>query len=93
MEARRLVITGLVQGVGFRHHMSATARQLGISGWVCNRSDRSVEAVIVGHAQTLAQMIDWASRGPPDANVAQVYVEEVDPLPQMQGFNHHLTTV
>ncbi|CAG4884938.1 Acylphosphatase [Georgfuchsia toluolica] len=76
MEARRLVITGLVQGIGFRYHMVNAARRLGISGWVRNRRDGSVEAVIAGSAEAIAAMIHWARSGPPAARVDQVYVEE-----------------
>ena len=74
-EARRLVITGVVQGVGFRYHMSETALRLGISGWVRNRRDSSVEAVVAGTPEAVAAMIAWARRGPDDARVAQVMVE------------------
>lgn len=75
MELRRLVITGLVQGVGFRYHMVRTARGLGITGWVKNRADGSVEAVVAGPADAVAAIIHWARQGPPDAQVEHVAVE------------------
>lgn len=74
-EVCRLVITGLVQGVGFRHAMTAQAGLLGITGWVRNRRDGSVEAMIAGAAGDVARMIDWARRGPAGAEVADVSVE------------------
>jgi acylphosphatase len=78
MEARRLVITGLVQGVGFRHHMVVAAKRLDITGWVRNRSDGSVEAAINGGGQQIAAMIHWATSGTPGARVAEVFVEQIE---------------
>lgn len=74
-EVRRLVITGLVQGVGYRYSMVAAARRLGVTGWVRNRRDGSVEATIAGDAEAVAAMIDWTRRGPAGAEVAHVAVE------------------
>ena len=75
---RHLLITGVVQGVGFRYHMSQTARRLGIKGWVRNRRNGAVEAVIVGESSALAAMIDWVSRNSPGARVDQVLIEEIE---------------
>ena len=75
METRRLVITGLVQGVGFRYAMLAQARLLGISGWVRNRRDGSVEAVIAGDPAQLEAMLDWSRSGPAGAAVDNVMIE------------------
>lgn len=74
-EKRRLVITGLVQGVGYRHGMARRAEALGISGWVRNRRDGSVEAMVAGNAEAVATMIAWAGHGPAGAEVAHVAVE------------------
>ena len=74
-ETRRLVISGIVQGVGFRYAMMAQARLLGISGWVRNRRDGSVEAVIAGDAGQVAAMLEWSRRGPGGAVVDNVLVE------------------
>ena len=78
MEARRLLISGLVQGVGFRYHMVRAAERMDVSGWVRNRSSGGVEALIAGDAEALAAMITWAHRGPPGASVAHVAVELAD---------------
>ncbi len=75
MEVRRLVITGLVQGVGFRYGMAAQARLLGVTGWVRNRRDGSVEAVIAGDAAPIGEMLAWSRNGPAGAAVDNVMVE------------------
>ena len=75
METRRLVITGLVQGVGFRYAMLAQARLLGINGWVRNRRDGSVEAVIASDPAQLEAMLDWSRSGPAGAAVDNVMIE------------------
>jgi acylphosphatase len=75
VQVRRLVITGLVQGVGFRYAMAAQARLLGITGWVRNRRDGSVEAMIAGDAGQVAEMLVWSRIGPAGAAVDNVMVE------------------
>ncbi len=74
-EVRRLVITGLVQGVGFRYAMAAEARLLGVNGWVRNRRDGSVEAMIAGSAGQIEAMLEWSRRGPGGAEVENVISE------------------
>ena len=71
----RLVIRGVVQGVGFRYAMTAQARLLGINGWVRNRRNGSVEAMIAGNAAQIAAMLDWSRKGPAGAAVEEVIVE------------------
>jgi acylphosphatase len=75
MEVRRLLITGIVQGVGFRYAMAAQARLLGVSGWVRNRRNGSVEAMIAGDAGQVAEMLAWSHTGPAGAAVDNVLVE------------------
>jgi acylphosphatase len=74
---RRIVVAGRVQGVGFRYAMADEARQRGLHGWVRNRRDGTVEAVIAGHAADVQAVIDWARRGPPSGEVSSVDVSEV----------------
>lgn len=74
----RLIITGQVQGVGYRDWVVTTAQRLGLSGWVRNRRDGSVEALIVGDETAVGTMIDACRRGPTMARVDAVDVEPVD---------------
>lgn len=73
---QHLIITGRVQGVGFRFYMQRKARELGLTGWVRNCRDGSVEAVIQGTSAAVETMIAWARRGPPSAVVADVRVAD-----------------
>ena len=73
---RHLLITGRVQGVGFRFYMQRKARELELAGWVRNCRDGSVEAVIQGSAGAVDTMIAWARRGPASAVVADVQVTD-----------------
>ncbi|MDP1651514.1 MAG: acylphosphatase [Rhodocyclaceae bacterium] len=75
MAIRHLVIHGRVQGVGFRASLAWEAQQLGVTGWVRNRRDGTVETMICGHDESVAAMIAWARRGPPGARVDRVEVE------------------
>ncbi|RJG02333.1 acylphosphatase [Noviherbaspirillum sedimenti] len=76
--ARHLRISGIVQGVGYRAAFEREARALGLSGWVRNRLDGSVEALVAGDADALAGIIAWAWRGPAAAQVEQVAVADAD---------------
>ena len=69
---RRLVIRGCVQGVWFRESMRQEAERLGVSGWVANRLDGSVEAVVHGSREQVEAITRWARRGPEHAQVAEV---------------------
>jgi acylphosphatase len=73
---KHLVITGRVQGVGYRHFMSRTAHDLHVTGWVRNRHDGSVEAVLAGTSEAVHAMIEHARRGPQHATVTDVTVAE-----------------
>ncbi len=74
----RLGITGRVQGVGYRDWTMATAQRLGLKGWVRNRVDGSVEALVVGDDDAVGKMIEACRRGPTLAKVDAVDVEPVD---------------
>lgn len=70
--ARLLRIHGVVQGVGYRNALQLQATRLGLAGWVRNRSDGTVEALIAGPTDAVEALIEWAHRGPPAARVSQV---------------------
>jgi acylphosphatase len=74
MIARRLEIRGTVQGVGYRYAMRQEAARLGLTGWVRNRAEGSVEALVQGEAHAVEALITWARRGPPAARVHEVQV-------------------
>jgi len=73
---RHLRILGRVQGVGFRFYMQREARQLGLTGWVRNRCDGSVEAIVQGAPDAVEQVIAWARRGPGNAMVSEVTIAD-----------------
>ncbi|MET0652373.1 MAG: acylphosphatase, partial [Hyphomicrobiaceae bacterium] len=71
-----------VQGVGFRYWTEAMASRLGLSGWVRNRRDGSVEAVFSGPSDAVAEMLEFCRQGPPSARVDRIdLTEEDDPPP------------
>jgi acylphosphatase len=73
---KHLIIHGRVQGVGFRDAMRWEAERLGVTGWVRNRRDGTVEAVVAGRADEVAAIVHWAHRGPPAAKVTEVVIAE-----------------
>ncbi len=73
---KHLRITGRVQGVGFRYSMYYVAQDLGLSGWVKNCEDGSVEAVVQGTPMSVQSIIDWAHKGPSMSRVDFVDVSD-----------------
>ena len=78
-DAFHAFVHGLVQGVFFRASTEEKARSLGISGWVRNCSDGTVEIHAEGPRDRLDQLIAWCHEGPPRAEVQKVDVEWVAP--------------
>jgi acylphosphatase len=74
-----VVVTGRVQGVWFRDSCQREARALGVSGWVRNRMDGSVDAEFEGPEAAVERMVAWCREGPPRARVADVAVEALAP--------------
>ena len=85
--ARRLVIRGHVQGVFFRASMRQEAEALALTGWVRNRRDGTVEALVQGPAWAVEALTKWAHRGPEAAQVERVDVEEApfDPVERFES--------
>jgi acylphosphatase len=81
---KHLVIHGRVQGVGYRAYMRMEADRLGVTGWVRNSADGTVEAMIHGLAEDVSKMLDWARRGPAAARVT--WVEANDASGEYEGF-------
>ncbi len=82
----RVRIRGRVQGVWYRAWTEKTARRLGLSGWVRNRSDGSVEALICGAPGDVERMLDLLREGPPAARVDSMEAEPDAPVPAEEGF-------
>jgi acylphosphatase len=82
MVRRRVIVHGRVQGVWFRGSTQIEAQRAGVSGWVRNRRDGSVEAVFEGAADAVASMVAFCRRGPGAARVTHVeeFVEEPEGL-------------
>ncbi len=79
MEARRYVVKGRVQGVGFRHYTYKTARGLQIRGWVRNLRNGDVEIHAEGPQEALDRFLAQITSGPSFASVNDVDVQEVNP--------------
>lgn len=86
MSAKRLIIAGRVQGVGFRDWMARQAEALGLDGWVRNRADGAVEALIAGDTDAVEELARLCRRGPRLAEVASITEELAEP-PAEPGFH------
>jgi acylphosphatase len=86
MVTRQLRIAGKVQGVGFRFSLQEEADRLGLSGWVRNRRDGTVEAVVQGAPEAVEALITWARRGPPGSRVVDLRVESPAEEQRYGGF-------
>ena len=86
MSRLRIHVTGVVQGVGFRYYVVRRARQYGLSGWVRNRPDGSVEIEAVGNVGPLNGFVEEVKTGPPGAHVTGVAVDRFKDDPGYQGF-------
>ena len=85
--ARQVRVTGRVQGVYFRGWTQSEARRLGLGGWVRNDYDGSVAALIAGPPEAVEEMLRLMHRGPFDARVDKVEVEEAEAAEAPKGFS------
>lgn len=83
MVTRQIRVSGRVQGVGFRYALRREAQRNGVRGWVRNRLDGSVEALVQGEASAVARVVEWARRGPPAARVDEL--RESEPTAPFHG--------
>jgi acylphosphatase len=77
--ARRVEISGRVQGVFFRDSLRREAQSRGVAGWARNTRDGTVEAVLEGEPEAVERVLEWARRGPSRAEVTGVEVSDVEP--------------
>lgn len=88
MQRRRVVVRGRVQGVGFRWSAAQEAERLSVSGWVANRDDGTVEAVVEGEGPAVEAMVAWLRTGPRSSRVTGVEVQVEQPE-GIDGFGVH----
>ncbi len=69
------IVSGVVQGVNFRYYTARQAQSLGVTGWVANRWDGTVEVVAEGTRPQLQPLLDWLGHGPPSATVTGVQAD------------------
>ncbi|MSQ59350.1 MAG: acylphosphatase [Betaproteobacteria bacterium] len=92
MPTKHLLIHGRVQGVGFREAMRYEAKSLGVTGWVRNRLDGSVEALVQGSAGQIESIIGWARRGPPSAHVTRIKINDGEDCGPFAAFERYPTS-
>ena len=85
--ARRYGVTGRVQGVGFRYYIQEAADREGVTGYVCNLPDGSVEAYVEGEAEAVIRVERAIRRGPGGAHVKNVNVDIEEPGGAYKGFS------
>ena len=86
MLARRYIVRGRVQGVGFRWFVEHEARELGVNGWVRNNVDGAVEVLAIGNEQQLATLKERLQRGPRAARVDEVQEIPAEPVAGLNTF-------
>ena len=86
MKAKRYIVRGRVQGVGFRWFVDHEARQLGLAGWVRNNIDGTVEVLAMGNDQQLATLFNKLRQGPRVARVDDVQEIAAEPLEGLTTF-------
>ena len=89
--ARHLLIHGRVQGVFYRGWAVETARDLGLAGWVRNRRDGTVEALVQGDEAAVARFVERAQQGPPSAHVEDIEVGDATAEDGLASFRQEPT--
>ena len=86
MKILHVIVEGRVQGVCFRDYTHRQARRLNLTGWVRNKRDGSVEAVICGDESDITVMLDWFRQGSPMSRVDAIRTRELTPEEQYTTF-------
>jgi acylphosphatase len=80
------IVKGVVQGVCFRMYTLEEGARLGLTGWVKNRDDGTVEVVAEGEEEAVGKLRDWCHRGPPHARVTDVTESYAEPSGSFDAF-------
>jgi acylphosphatase len=83
----KVVVSGRVQGVSFRASMKDAAIRFGVEGWVRNRDDGAVEALVQGGEANVERLLAWARMGPPGAEVISLDMQKLENCPPQRGFH------
>ena len=83
----RVIVHGRVLGVAFRHYTHRRALETGVTGWVRNRPDGSVEAVFEGTEKAVQEMVEWCRSGPPAALVERLDLSREEYRAEFDSFN------
>ena len=89
--AKRLVVHGRVQGVGYRDATVQAAFEMRVAGWVRNRSDGTVEAYVQAEVEIVEQFVEWCRRGPPLARVSKVEASHATVDASLRDFSRRST--
>jgi len=82
-----MIVSGMVQGVGFRMYAQRQARSLGVCGYVKNLPGGEVEVVAEADDSAIQRLIAWARVGPPSAEVEDIRVTDAEPTGEFVGFD------
>lgn len=85
--AKQFLVSGRVQGVGFRARARQCARDLGCAGWVRNRDDGAVEGLAQGSEQAVAEFVRWLQQGPPMGRVDNLQLQQAAIDEKLVGFS------
>lgn len=86
MRRVHVIVSGAVQGVGYRYTARLVARDIGVAGWVRNRADGTVEAEVEGTPAQVDELLAWMAAGPPGARVEGARITDIPPTGQ-EGFD------
>ena len=86
MRRVHVIVDGSVQGVGYRYTMRMVAREAGVTGWVRNRRDGTVEAEVEGSGTQVDEVLAWMAEGPPGSSVTSARVTELDATTSESSF-------